>query len=387
MLSLANARSTMTLAMTHRDRAAALATFDPKPDLERIAGEGEALAKELTEQQRALLQNKGALDVARAEAAKLEGSAKSARAEEGDARQKAIDLTGEPRLEAIKQANAAQRRADGFDVKRSEMELAIGTLERARQEIEARIAGIGERARLLNESKTRVEATAKLLREQTQEARRASDEAAKRFSELVAESRSVLTGELLPAHDAAVAKFGAAAGSASQARSGGGDSGQAALVAGEAQHASAGLQRGLGQVLGHYATLAGAAVKAKLGDAAALESLAKEAGSSSQERLKAAGEAFDQASSSLSGGGGRGGAAELLTKLSEELGKAAKQLRGEPATPPAAPDTPASPAGEPAHPEAPDAPAAPAAPAGTGEPAMDAPANPGAGGEPVPPKA
>ncbi|HBS27873.1 MAG TPA: hypothetical protein DEB06_00130 [Phycisphaerales bacterium] len=318
-----SADALFTLWAQQASLATALSGYDPSKDLAALDEQARALGVQLTAAQQALRANEARvqelLDLAKGREEASTGFA----TREAELR-KALNFAPAPdRPELARRVNQARRereiasregevlRAEAEKVAPASKELGLGI-----KRVEGQIGSIETTKAMLIE-KARTE------REASQQARREADETLGRLKAAAERVLAIVKDELQPAVSEALGKYSEASSRLNQAK-GGASRGVASARGASVSHAVGSVQREYAESLARAARLlhgvSGAVVG--LGGGAALAQAAAQMKTESEEALKAAADAYEEASSGLSGSEGPG--------LGERLAKKAREIRGEP---------------------------------------------------------
>jgi chromosome segregation ATPase len=310
--------------------AAAASTFDPAPDLKRIADEKTSLLKQIAEQQQKLTaSDKQIADLRAAAKSKLD-SAAALRAEYTKLKDEAAKTTATAGVDIMKNAAIKRREADRLTLEgmttQTRADLAAPESEDIRldiQRMQNQIKELESGGKSLEDklAAARVEAGAAI-----DAANKAAAEADKQLTEL----RTFRSGELKSAIEAAIAKREQALTSSKQAKTDA-RSGATPIVAQTQQLlADAHLSRAI-SLRAHALLLKGMAdVKPPMPKAA---DYAKEAESVSADYKSAIADAvasLEEAKSSFEAVRAKGDTADRLKEVAEKLEKLRKALAGEP---------------------------------------------------------
>lgn len=361
------ARAVLELHVKQDALAASMEGHDFSKRLDEAARERAKLESERTAARGALEEINGALKQLHELSERFAGEARTKRDLAGQLR---ATLEGAPavaRLSIVEQAAKHQRDADGLEVRQSEVELQAQPLRHRAEEAERDIELLSRRIELAAQAGERIESHAKLLAQQSSQARADAGASASELAAAFEELSKHIGEKLTPAYQSACAKYESAGSLAQQA---------SRVAPGAAKELSGSAMQALGALHSGYAgTLENAAALAsRIGGLRSMPSASKytEAGGGFSRDARtardAAASAFAQAGASFQSAGSPGASSELFKKLGEKLSPLPESPAPEQPAPEAAPTdathptepAPAEPVASPGDAPAPDEPPAPA---------------------------
>lgn len=312
------ARVKLELFVKLESLAASLEGHDQSRSVEMLSAEIGRLGALLEAAKTREGETAAALAKIKVTAAELGAGARIKRDEAGQLRATMQQASGEARLAIAEEAAKRRREADLLEVDQAKIELGVGELERQRDETALEVARIERQIELARASVRRAEESARLLKEQSAEARSKAAEVGAEVGAALEALGAEIEQKLKVSYEAAKSKYESASSTAS-----GGSASDGALskaLSGAAQQALAGLHAGFAGAMENAADAAG-----RIGAQKGLSSApkAREWSGAWMEEVKAARDASAsaaaQAGANFQAANPKGAGADILRKLGEKL--------------------------------------------------------------------
>jgi len=330
-MQLNDARAKLELYISHRSLATSMATLDPTAPVKEFDAQIEMMGQSLRaveEQQRRAQDD---LAAANAESQEMRAQAQEVRARANSLAAEAMSLDGTARAERVAQASTVSREADGIEKRLSLHLLKVDELTRMSEELARQARSVERQRQLLDEAKQRASEGQRTIADSVSKARTDADAAADELDRAIDQLREMIRTTLVPAFDAAVAKYNDASSSASRARQAERQS-QTHAVSGGYDHAAATLQLSYAESLGQVVELLERMtnVSPALPGRDSYLRLKTELAQAAQAASTAAGESFGKAASAYQSAQVPGAAKEVFVQLGEEMARLERRLKGQP---------------------------------------------------------
>jgi len=319
------ARRWSTLGTT----AEALVAYDPTQDLNRIASEAQALAREADARRADHAELAERIDALDARIAALQAESNQSRTQAAELRLAAAAMTAVRAAEQAERIRGISRKADALDMESNRLRGQAETLRPRLAELQGEIDKLVEQRALKIEFGEQLRASVQARAEESVRARAEAAEVAARIDAVVKDIAEQREARVIPASDAAIEAFEKASRSSDKA-------GKIQRVPGSLSKSSA--QRRLAEALqsrgeGHarFAALLEelASASPSLPGASGFSDLADTERAREAEFNERAAEAYSQAAGALRNAGARGPDAAGIAAAADALEALAFALRGE----------------------------------------------------------